>query len=442
MSSKSVHPSTMTGIKRLATQLKAADGLSHSASLDKASVAAGYENLRHAQRILTGQPKPAAVAVPCYQIYITAYWRDRGAGINGRETLATSLSAPWKDLLTPAEFKSARGMEDFIPEGPDHLSKHHVVKSQSSAREAVCHAARTLQFVAATGLRPSRGYSRAYPKGTVDSRVPGQDHVCVWFDQQKRYLIADEPYEAAANRRRQERDVWCQAHDYAERKPSWAGMHNPYGGTSLYLLAHAANGVPLDPLIRALDQLPKPHSASDWTGESAPQIPYFVSPGTIAKAEAEIEKAKQQTPRRSTGQRNTVGYIWTLVGPQRRPKGRMPIEVHAEVGGLLQSVLAATYYRKGVYNRVDSLRSELDEWAQREYDRAALPDEKFFDLYYHGDAASVSSRSISAVERNRQTERLAVVRAALLQHYPDCAPLRSMVKRLDAAVTSLQTWAT
>jgi len=33
----------------------------------------------------------------------------------------------------------------------------------------------------------------------------------------------------------------------------------------------------------------------------------------------------------------------------------------AEVGRLLKSVLVTTYHRKGVYNRVNAIRSELDE---------------------------------------------------------------------------------
>jgi len=45
----------------------------------------------------------------------------------------------------------------------------------------------------------------------------------------------------------------------------------------------------------------------------------------------------------------TLGYIRTLVGPQRRPNGKMPISVHKEVGRLLKEIYAATYYRKGVY---------------------------------------------------------------------------------------------
>ncbi len=438
MSSKSVHPSTMTGIKRLAKQIKAAQGLSHSESLDCASVAAGYQNFRHAQTALS-RLSPPAEATPIYRLFLTAYWRNRKAGTTGRETLTIALSAPWSDLLSRSEIKLARGMEDFVPEGPDHLSKRHIADSQSNAREAVCHAARTLQFVAATRLRPSRGYSRAYPKGDVDNRMPGQDHVCVWFDQGKRYLIADEPYERVVNLRRQERATWCQANGYTELKLSWPGMHNPFGGTRLYLISNTAKGVPLEPLSKILDQLPMPYSASDWKGESASRFPYFVSPGAIdedSKVKISKKAAKVRSP---DGKFATVQYIQTFVGPRRRPNGKMPIETHKEVGRLLKEVLVVCYHRKGAYNRVNSVRSDLDEWAMREYDRAALPDDEFFHLYYHEQGSS--SRKITADQAQHCSASLRKVGETLIKHYPDSAPLRRIIKFLSGSAKAINAWA-
>jgi hypothetical protein len=442
MSNESIRPSSLKGISRLATSIKREKGITHLQAMDEAARRAGFQNLRHAQKSLKG--RIATGSSPGFRIFLTAYWRDNQAGTSGRETLAIELSAPWTDLLTSAELRSARGLGAFRPEGPDHLAARHVLRSQNGAREAVCHAARTLQFVAATRLRPSSGYTRAYPKGNSENRVPGQDHVCVWFDDQKRYLIADEPYEPAAQRSRAKRDAWCLSNGYAELKSPWPGMHYPKGedGTRLYLLSNRSNGVPLETIVAALDRLPAPYSASDWAGESAPRLPYFMSPGTIAKAEAEAaakEKAKQ-APRKPSGPSNTVGYIWTLVGPSRRPNARMPLDAHAEVGRLLKSVLAVAHHRKGVYSRVDAIRSELDEWAQREYNRAELSDDRFFGLYYREAPPPTFPRSLSPQERTCHANSLVAVKETLAKHYPDCAPVRSMLKRADAAIASLQSW--
>ncbi len=425
MTNKSVSPSTMTGIKRLANQIKSAHGLSHGEALKQASIAAGYANFRHAQNSLPDNPP----ARPNHQIYLTAYWRDTTAETSGRETLIISLRSPWTDLLSRSELGSARGLENFRPEGPDHLCRRNVARSQDTARESVCHAARTLQFVEATRLRPSSGYSRAYPKRNGNNNVPGQDHVCVWFDDEKRYLIADEPYENSVELKRELRSTWCKTHGYSERKPNWPGMHYPFGGTRLYLLSDNVKGVPLEPVLKALERLPAPHSSSDWIGESASRLPYFVSPGSVEKNN--IPPPPRSKPKTGTAKKKpeTLEYIQTFAGARRRPNGIMPIPVHREVGRLLKEVLVATHNRKSVYNRVDSVRSDLDEWTMREYDRSALPDEEFFDLYYHesGD----SPRKITAELAEHCIANLQNAKQLMLKHYPDSAPLRRLLKFLD-----------
>lgn len=442
MSSKPVRPSTITGIKRLANQIKGTEGLSHSAALDRASVAAGYENLRHAQHHLSAL-QPGA-AVPRYSVYLTAYWRDRDAGTTGRETLSITLSTPWQKLLTPIQLKSARGLGNFLPEGPDHLVRHNLIGSQNSARESVCHAARTLQFVAATRLRPSSGYCRAYPRGNAENRIPGQDHVGVWFDEEKRYLIADEPYDAAQIHRHQDRAAWFRIHGYRQMKPDWLGMHNPHGGSRLFLVTDTIRGVPLEPLTEALNRLPAPHSASDWKGESAPRLPYFVSPGAAAQAKTEQKKKLEVVTHPNLNGNhapNSVPYSMTISGRRdRRPNGRMPVEAHAKVGSLLKSVLTTTSYRKGVYNRVNAVRCDLDDWVQYEYrDSTELTNEQFFELYYQ-EPESTFVRGLPADDRARHVSSLVEVKTTLTKHYPDCAPLRTMLKRADAAIASLQNW--
>jgi hypothetical protein len=47
-----IRPTTMVGIRRLAKQIKKAKGVTHAEALDQAAVAAGYQNFRHARRML------------------------------------------------------------------------------------------------------------------------------------------------------------------------------------------------------------------------------------------------------------------------------------------------------------------------------------------------------------------------------------------------------
>ena len=117
----------------------------------------------------------------------------------------------------------------------------------------------------------------------------------------------------------------------------------------------------------------------------------------------------------------------------------MPVETHAKVGELLKSVLVASYHRKCVYNRVDGIRSELDEWTMREYNRAELPSEVFFDLYYH-ESRNTYERSLSENERLKHTHSLEEVKRILAAHYPDSKPLRTVLNRVDGAIKSMQNW--
>lgn len=437
MSSEVIRPSTLDGIKRLAKSLKVERGIQHVRALDNAAQVAGFENFRHASNVLRTAPKPECFR-SSHRIFLTSYWKDREGGGSGRETLTIWLTVPWGDLISSFQFQNHRALANFRAEGADHLAQEHLQRTQSGARRAVCAVARALHFMDATKLRPSKSHSRAFPGGRSSNAIPGRDHYSIWYDREtKRYLLADEPYEEAAKRKVQEREAWATQHGFAIVKPEWAGMYAPDVGSRLYLIADETKGVPVQPIAAALSKLAPPIVEDTWDGESAPMTPFFVSPGTIAKAATVKDKPKAS--RKSSGQRNSVGYVQTFVGPQRRPKGQMPIEVHAEVGRLLKSVLLATYHRKGVYNRINAIRSELDEWAQREYNHAELPNEQFFQLYYH-ESGSTFSRSLTEAERKRYAESLVDAKKLLGEHYPDCPPLRSLLKKVDAAVKSLQRW--
>lgn len=440
MSSESIRPSTMDGIKRLANSIKVERGIKHLPALEVAARLAGFQNLKHAQNVLKNGGDRANTRTG-HRVYLTVYWRDKESDTSGRETLIIRLATLWSDLVTVAQLDYHRALTHFQPEGPDHLARRDMVQSQSQARRAICAAARTLQFMDTTKLRPSKSHSRAFPAGRSSNAVPGRDHYSIWYDREsKRYLFADEPYEPVAEAKAAERAAWSERHEFDIVKPSWPGMYNPDGGSRLYLIADSKKGVPLAPTVAALNRLPAPIVEAAWNGESAPSTPIFFSPGTIARSEAAAKLPAMETRKVTRGPRSTVGYVQTFVGPQRRPKGRMPIEVHAQVGKLLKSVLAASYNRKGVYNRVNGIRSELDEWTQREYSYDELPNEQFFELYYH-ESGSSFAHTVSLDERTLHVGSLEQVKQILTQHYPDSPPLRALMKKVDASIGSMQTWA-
>lgn len=440
MSSEAIRPTTIVGIKRLAKTLKSELRVPHHRALNLAAHAAGFENFGHAENRL-GQSSRAANQAPAHLVYLTAYWKDQTSGASGRETLSMPMSRPWTELIQPQHFVNHRALMHFRPEAPDHLARRNLCSSAPEARRQICALSRTLQFMAATGLRPTKSHSRAYPGGNPGNAIPGRDHGSVWYDPKtKRYLMVDEPYERSAQEHAGERQAWAQAHGYDVAKPSWAGMYAPDVGSRLYLISHRAKGVPLDELLRALNALPEPLVEEAWNGESAPLLPMFVSPGT----QSQVDKPRKAAAasRQPPAPRNSVGYVRTFVGPQRRPKNRMPLEVHEQAGKLLKEVLSLTYYRKGAHNRVGLVRSELDEWVQREYTtEAELPNERFVKIYYGGGSGERSQRQMPQGERERLRGKLDQVSALLVANYVDCVPLRNLLKKLAGAQDSLLKWA-
>lgn len=169
MSNDHIRPSSIEGIKQLAKRFKKSDGIRHAPALDKASKAAGFENYKHALR----QPGDRfTVSQSSAVLYISVLWRDRTTKATGCEVLRTQIGKPLDDLVKPAHYKASRGLSTMRREGPDHLTDTYTASSQQAARETACEAARTIQFIEATGLVPSNA-KRLFPRGQFQYRMPG-----------------------------------------------------------------------------------------------------------------------------------------------------------------------------------------------------------------------------------------------------------------------------
>lgn len=156
----------------------------------------------------------------------------------------------------------------------------------------VAGAARSLAFMAATGLQPlttPRGWTKAFPspaemrkKGLLMSefdcqRFPCQDHASFWTDPTTGgFLITNEPYMGNPERNPFEMErlanceAWCEKVGFVMASPQWGGMYNPYGGSRLFLMTRreGPRSIPLEPLVAALDRLPPPVSDVAWEGGS------------------------------------------------------------------------------------------------------------------------------------------------------------------------------
>lgn len=437
-----IRPQTLESVKRLAKHIKAAQAIKHSAALKRAAQQAGYENFAHARVAMSRHPamsRPASPSTaPTHRVFLTRYWISAKSPTMGRETLPVDLPQPLEELGGRSELRRTRALADFKLQALDHLVCRDLARDQHHAQERLSTAARVLQFMAATGLRQARRGGRAYPRqrhGGLIS-VPGQDHAQVWeYGSTGQLLITDEPYDDKSALFREKRAEWAETYGYAAVHSAWPGMHNPHGGCSLFLIAK-------DPqLLSQVEQLAQsiPVMPRTWPGESAGGWSAYRSPEECA---AQPDGRGYMPPNPFAPKpvpRGTKTFVQMFAGPQLRPDARMLIAAHDEVAGLLAGLLSITHDRRGVYNRIDAVRSMLDEWVQREYDYSELSSETFHALYYRNGHREWR-KSITEAERDDLATKLVRLRVILGDQYPDCLPMRGLLRKLDLAEKSLNTW--
>ncbi len=437
-----IRPRTIESVKRLAKHIKAAQGIKHLEALKRAAQQAGYENFDHARAAMPQRPiaprSPSASTAQTNRIYLTGYWLSTGSSSVKRETLLVDLPRSMDELGGRSELRRSRRLANFKLQANDHLVYRDLARNQEHTQEQLSVAARVLQFMAATGLKEARRGTRAYPRmrhGGLIS-VPGQDHARVWEDASTgQLLITDEPYDAKSDTFNEKRAEWAETYGYVMVRSAWPGMHNPHGGCSLFLIAKDQQ------LVSQIEQLAQaiPVMPSAWAGESADGWPAYRSPREIA---ARPDGRGYMPPNPFAPKpvpHGTKAFVQTFAGPQLRPDARMPIAAHDEAAGLLDGLLSITHERRGIYNRIDTVRSTLDEWIQREYDYSELSNETFHALYYRNGSREWR-KSITAAESKDLTRKLTRLRALLMEHYPDCKPLRGLLRKLDLAGTSLDNW--
>lgn len=433
------HPTTIVGIKRYATQLKKLQKTSHNESLNLAAEAAGFQNFRHAQKSLKDLEPRITSLLPHSgkNIYLSAYWKDKKDGTSGQELITVRLSVDLTVLHSPKNRINSYAISSFRNSGPDHLEYKFAATSQAEAREKICKAIRVLQFVDATKLRPSSAHRKVLPKGDYNNAIPGQDHASVWYDSiSKGYVLVDEPYEAAAAKEEAKRSLWAERHGQVIRKSKWRGMYYPEM-CQIFLISSLDKGVPLDPIIQALDSLPAAMTPELWSGETIPALPPFISPGAIAKDKK--LKAKPR-PKPTTGPLKTVQYSLALTGLKRRPKTKVSLEVHKSIGSRISSILMRTYERKGIYNSLNSVRCELDNWVQCEYPSTEELSMQDFNNLYYSSSKQLDRRKYDEQLRLEHFVKLKEIKKLLTENYPDCEPLRKLIKLVKRAESSLESW--
>jgi len=422
-----VHPTTLDGVKRLAVQLRKEQGIKHSVALDLAAKAADCTNFRNAQRTLPA--RRAAVTHP--YVLLTVYWCDKEQRYQiGRETLRIELSKPILDICDKSALKNVRGFGNLRMVADDHFVCDTLAQTQTYARERLCTAERSLRFMEHTGLRPCRDYRKAYPNGSAREKLPNSDHATKWVDPTGgQFILIDEPYSGVPDEAK--RAAWASRASWRIIKTSWPGMYNPHN-CDLYVATDGRSGYDLDALVAKIDAMPAPLLGKDWPGESSPSWDTFVSP--LAKTAQDVRRARCRGTIYPTASATTVPYSYSCGSSQRRPAGQMGIEGHIEAGRIIKSVLWSDQRPHGVYSRLNSLRSTLEDWMSLEIGRGQLEGPEFFDVYYHEEEGDAPYQKM-AESRAGIVAMLGDLKQKLQDAYPDCAPLRQQLRRIDMSVS-------
>jgi len=283
-------PTTLDGIKRLATRLKRQAGLDHMAALHAAARQAGFADWDHAQHgLATAAPQKratgsavgvqatsglaSATATPArYSVEIEARWRTADRRGLERISLTIPLSRPLQQVLPDRTYQHHKKLYAFkrFAEGSIWRERPILGRSEDealwTARNALCQAANTLRLLDATGLQPSRAYRKFWAQDRQGRilTIPGADHSnALYHPPTGAFVVTDEPFAPAVQGRLPEREAWAAAWGFCVARADWAGIHSP-GDTALFLVGREKHLSLLTDLTQRINALPPSLTPGTW----------------------------------------------------------------------------------------------------------------------------------------------------------------------------------
>lgn len=415
----SIPPSTLDGIRRRAKSIKRERNIPHHQALDVSAREAGYENIRHAQSALAGANNQ-------HTVYLTCYWVKRGGTIaeRGRETLGVPLSLPLEQVVSRYQLGHARHLAGFRLESMDHVERRTDVDSQDCARTELRREARTLQFMATSGLRPATTRRERWPLLSKFEDLPGGDHYSLWFSiHERRWVYMDEPYEKPSLAGRL---AWAEQHSMRMIRPSWDGLYYP-GKAVPFLFCLDGDFATL--LSDKLATLPLAGNEDGWEWISSGYSSQFSSPARSASGKP---RRARPMPAPYCIERNGALPYGRRVGGSIslwRPAARMPLESHLTIGPLFRA-LAVSGLDHRMTMPLAKMQSLLDDWLQMEYPGNEMSADQFHAAYYGESAAPLELpvQQLAAVRR---------IHAVLADGYQQCRPRDELLRLLNGVETAL-----
>jgi len=110
--------------------------------------------------------------------------------------------------------------------------------------------------------------------------------------------------------------------------------------------------------------------------------------------------------------------------------------MHERMGELLKAAMGNLKSSSRPHGQLGTIRSELEDWMACEYPSDQLDREQFLQTYYK----ELKDKSLLAGPGNKVTAALRYikdVRSIILANYPESAPLRRMMTRIDKVIDQL-----
>ncbi|KPA87829.1 hypothetical protein PF66_05787 [Pseudomonas asplenii] len=413
-------PSTVDGIKRLAKAIKRESRITHHEALEEAARKAGFQNFRHAKRAI------AKATTQSYPAYVTVYWRDLRAEVpsSGRYTVEINLKHPLSVLLADGLKVGGTYLRRFKLEALDHLEIRTDAVSQHSAKHYLDQATSTLLFMDSTGLM------RVFRKENVEimnglDRIPKADHMTGWEDPQTGdWLLLDEPYISPTPEFRKE---WLQDHALHQVAPTWPGLYYP--GNAVPYLISPSQALLMKVRVQ-VEQIPD----SAYPQGAPQEMAYdsrFISPARTASG----KPPKIRTMPFNGIRNGAIAYGGEPGIPAKwRPARSMSLKMHTSIGPILHKLCNSSARVGGVtarvYEKLNQVRSRLEDWAYMEHP-GGFTAEISAKLYYGRavDGYTTPQDALKAIE---------TVRDMLLKAYGECKPRAQMLAKIEAAAADLR----
>lgn len=414
-------PSTIDGIKRLAKAIKRESGKTHHAALEEAARKAGFQNFLHATRVIA--PKGSARS---FIAYVTVYWNDprSEAPSSGRYTVEVQLTRPLSELLADGLKIGGAYLRNFRLEAPDHLEMRTDAGNPVSAMQYLDQASFTLLFINSTGL------VRVFRKESIEvmnglERIPFADHITGWEDPQSGdWLLLDEPYISPKPGFRKD---WLQENGLHQVAPQWPGVYYP-GNAVPYLISPSQ--ALLSRIQAQLESIPD-CSFPMGMPQAMEYDTRFISP-----ARASSGKSRRSRMLPTSGVTNGALAYGGAPGVRSkwRPVQSMSLELHTTIGPILHKLCNSSVRTAGVtvrvYDRLNQVRSRLEDWAFMEHP-GGISAEVESKLYY-------GPRVVGYTCPQDTLKAIKTVRDVLLKGYGECKPRAQMLAKIDAAAADLE----